>query len=231
MSEWWTYSISDFLLFSPGTYYRLLELYNRAVWPAQLAGLGAGLAIVALLALDEIPRRRVVSGLLALAWGFVAVAFHYERYAQINWAAPWFALAFALEAVLFVLVGIVAGSLRWTPPRGAGFVIGLALVAAAVVGYPLLALLAGRPWSTTEIFGVAPDPTAIATAGALALVRGKVRWLLLVVPLAWCGVTASTLWAMHAPEALVVALAAALAVLVAVFAGARRPSAQEPAAP
>ncbi len=36
MSEWWTYTLSDFLLFSARTYYRLFELYNRDVWPAQL---------------------------------------------------------------------------------------------------------------------------------------------------------------------------------------------------
>ena len=35
MSEWWTYSLSDFLLFSPRTYYRLFELYNLAIWPTQ----------------------------------------------------------------------------------------------------------------------------------------------------------------------------------------------------
>ena len=28
MSEWWTYRLSNFLLFSPRTYYRLFELYN-----------------------------------------------------------------------------------------------------------------------------------------------------------------------------------------------------------
>jgi hypothetical protein len=27
MSEWWSYSLSDFLLFSPRTYYRLFDLY------------------------------------------------------------------------------------------------------------------------------------------------------------------------------------------------------------
>jgi hypothetical protein len=31
MSEWWTYSLWDFLLFSPRTYYRLFELYNLAI--------------------------------------------------------------------------------------------------------------------------------------------------------------------------------------------------------
>ena len=33
MSEWWTYHLSDFLLFAPRTYYRLFELYNAAIWP------------------------------------------------------------------------------------------------------------------------------------------------------------------------------------------------------
>ena len=41
MSEWWTYTLSDFLLFSPRTYYRLFELYNDEIWPAQIAGAGA----------------------------------------------------------------------------------------------------------------------------------------------------------------------------------------------
>ena len=48
-SEWWTYSLRDFLLFSPRTYYRLFELYNAAIWPAQIVALGLGLAVLALL--------------------------------------------------------------------------------------------------------------------------------------------------------------------------------------
>jgi hypothetical protein len=49
MSEWWTYRLTSVLLFSPATYYRLLERYNLAIWPAQLAGMAIGLAFVALL--------------------------------------------------------------------------------------------------------------------------------------------------------------------------------------
>ena len=40
---------SKSLLFSPRTYYRLIELYNLAVWPAQLAGIAIGFAILGLL--------------------------------------------------------------------------------------------------------------------------------------------------------------------------------------
>jgi len=43
MSEWWTYRLSDLLLFSPRTYYRLFELYNAAIWPAQVLAVVIGL--------------------------------------------------------------------------------------------------------------------------------------------------------------------------------------------
>ena len=45
MSEWWTYRLYDFLLFTPRTYYRLFELYNAAVWPAQIAAIALGLGL------------------------------------------------------------------------------------------------------------------------------------------------------------------------------------------
>ena len=47
MSEWWSYSLSDFLMFSARTYFRQFELLNQALWPLQLAGLGAGLLLAA----------------------------------------------------------------------------------------------------------------------------------------------------------------------------------------
>ena len=49
MSEWWSYRLSSFLLFSPRTYFRLHELYNLDVWPAQLAGFGLGVVLLAVL--------------------------------------------------------------------------------------------------------------------------------------------------------------------------------------
>lgn len=58
MSEWWTYTLSDFLMSSPQTYWRLVERYNLAIWPAQMAGAASGLAIVMLVVRDR--RRDVV---------------------------------------------------------------------------------------------------------------------------------------------------------------------------
>jgi hypothetical protein len=90
----------------------------------------------------------------------------------------------------------------------------------SILGYPMLAPLTGRSWTTAEIFGMAADPTAIASVAVLALFRGRIRWLLLVVPVLWCAIAAATLWAMDAPESLVVVAAALLALWPAV-AGAR----------
>ena len=196
MSEWWTYRLTSFLLFSPRTYHRLFELYNLAIWPAQLAGAAIGLAIVALLIGHRAHRDRLVAGLLALCWLWVAWAFLYQRYAQINWAATWFAAAFAFEALLLAALGVFAGRIKFSPPHGPGVRIAATLIAIVVVGYPLLAPLAGRPWTTAETFGATPDPTAIATVATLALVRGRVRWLLLIIPLLWCAIAGATLWAM-----------------------------------
>ena len=46
MSEWWTYRIASFVLFSPRTYLRLCEIYNDAIWPLQIVTLAGGIALV-----------------------------------------------------------------------------------------------------------------------------------------------------------------------------------------
>ena len=107
MSEWWTYRLSSFLLFSPRTYYRLFELYNRDLAGAARRA-GARHRDLALLfshaaARGKARRRR----LLAACWLWVAWAFLAERYATINWAASYFALAFAIEALLLLWAGVV----------------------------------------------------------------------------------------------------------------------------
>ena len=217
MSEWWTYSLSDFLMFSPQTYWRLVERYNLAIWPAQLASAAGGLAIAALLIGHGRHRDRIVAGLLGACWLWIAWAFHLQRYAQINWAATWFAAAFAAQGLLFVVLGVLAGRLDLQPAPGRRHGIATVIVAIVVLGYPLLAPLSGRAWTTAESFGVTSDPTAIVSVAVLALVHGRRRWLLLAVPLLMCAIAAATLWTMGAPEAAVVAGATLLALLPAAW--------------
>jgi hypothetical protein len=67
----------------------------------------------------------------------------------------------------------------------------------------------GRPWTQADVFGIAPDPTAIATLGILIL-NERIAWWLLPIPLAWCVISAATLWTMGSPDALVPLAAAFL---------------------
>jgi hypothetical protein len=213
MDEWWTYTLSDFLLFSPRTYYRLLERHNEAVWPAHLLTVGLGLGIFILLRRSTSRADRVISAAIALLWAWVAWSFLLQRYATINWAATYFAWLFGLQVLLLVWLGVIRGRLRYRVSRDAAGFLGTTIFGLALGLYPLLGPLAGRPWHEAEVFGVAPDPTVLGTLGLLLLVEGRPRWGLLVIPVLWCAIAGATLWAMGSREALIPPLAA-LAVLV-----------------
>lgn len=214
MSQWWTYSLSDLLMFSAKTYYRLFELYNLAIWPAQLAAGAVGVAILACAARGGAASGRVAAALLAACWLWVAWAYHAERYATINSAAAYFAVGFAIEALLLLWMGTGRGRLALAPARGGAGRAALGLLLFAMLGYPLLAVASGRPWRQMEMFGVAPDPTALATLGLL-LLTARIPWLLLPIPLLWCAISGATLRTMHAPDAWIAPLAALFALLLA----------------
>jgi hypothetical protein len=203
MSEWWTYSLGDLLMFAPRTYWRMGEPHKAALWPAQLAMGLAGVAAAA--ALWRRPASPLPMVVLAAAWIAVGGAFHARRYAQINWAADGFAAAFIVEGLLWLLAAVSAARspaperpAAERPPHAA-----LALWLTALAGYPWLGWLAGRPWTQAEVFGIVPDPTALATLGILLATRAELprtlRLALWIVPVGWCAVGGATLFAMHDP--------------------------------
>lgn len=219
MSEWWTYHLSDFLLFAPRTYYRLFELYNAAIWPGQIVAIGVGIAILVALLTPGRAGGRIVAVLLAAAWLWVAWGYLWTRYATINWAASWFAAGFAVEALLLILVGAVGGGLSLAATTGgrvrrAG--VGIFLFALAI--QPLIGPLLGRPWRQVEFFGVAPDPTVVATLGVLL---AATRWELMVLPLIWCAISGATLWTMGAPDAWIMPVSVAVTLILAAYVGSR----------
>jgi len=196
MSEWWTYSLRDLLLFSPRTYYRLFELYNLDMWPLQLVTVAMGFAVLLLWRHGGATAGRIIAALLALCWLWVAWAYHWQRYATINWVASYFAVAFALQAILLVWLGAVRGKFIQNIPAGKRQHTGLMLIAFALFCYPLLGPVLGRSWLQSEIFGMAPDPTALAMLGTLLLYRARPLWWLYPVPVVWCLISGATLWAM-----------------------------------
>lgn len=214
MSEWWTYSLSDFLLFSPRTYRHLIELYNAQAWPLHLLALAIGIGLVVLQWHRGAHTQRLVALGLAACWGWVGFAFFARHYASINWAASYVAAAFGLQAAMFAIAGGL--SARMQPPNQAP---GVRWSAASLLGFglllqPLIGPLLGRPWTQMEVFGMAPDPTVTLTLGVLATwPLGRLNIALWVIPLLWCATSAATLWTMHDPDAWVMPAVAALALV------------------
>lgn len=213
MPEWWTYSLEDLQSFSLHTYYRLFERYNAAIWPGPILALGIGITVGLLLRRRGDGRRaRLVAGILAACWLWTAIAFHATHYATIHRAAIYFAWAFGLEALLLVTAGVFAG--RFTlERRGAARWLGLALFLFALLVQPLVGMAFGREWRQAEIFGIAPDPTAVGTLGILLLTGARRRWVLMAVPALWCAFSGATLLAMGSPAGWLVIAAAAVALV------------------
>lgn len=211
--EWGRYSLEDFLLFSASTYQRLFELHNAAWWPAQPMAQALGAAIV--WAAWRSPSRcaaRAVWAVLAGAWLTVAWAWHLQRFASVQWAAPWFAAGFALQAAAMLawVLHPACGRQRARPAR-----VRVAMIIAGIslIVWPALPLALGRPTAQVEWFGLMPDPTALLTLAVL-LLRPAPAWLW-PLPLAWCAATGATLWPMQAPHAVLPPLVAVVALVTA----------------
>jgi hypothetical protein len=200
-------------MFSPRTYYRLFELYNSAIWPAQLLAIALGVADLVLLRRTGLCAGRAVAAILAACWLWVAWAYFFLRYDDISLAGRYFAIGFAAEALLIAWVGIVRSRLRFQAPADTARTAGVCIFLYALLVHLLLAPLMGRPWLQAELFGVAPDPTAIGTLGVLVTAQRR-HWELLALPLLWCAVSGATLWTMQSLDAPVLPAAAVLAVLL-----------------
>jgi hypothetical protein len=199
MSEWWTYQLSDFLMFSPEIYWRLVERYNRDVWPLQLLALVSGCVLLWLAAVPRPSAQRITAVVLAAAWLWTGWAFAWQRYATINWAAQYLAIAFGVEAVLLVIAAVFVDNAEQRQPRNPA-VRHVALGAAAfgVLLYPLAGLPFGRPTAQAEVFGLMPDPTALTTLGLLFAGGLRYRGWLAIIPALGFVAGMLTLWTMAA---------------------------------
>lgn len=193
MTEWWTYTIADFLMYSARTYYRLIERFNTTFWPLHLLGLALGIAIL-VSALRRPAWRRGIVLALAISWAFVAVAWFWLRFRGISTGAGWFAAAFGIEAILLAVVATPAAP-AFPERRTMASWIGVALLAVALA-WPLAAIASGRGVRQSEVFALLPDPTALGTIGTLLLLRGRWRRRLMIIPVAWCIISGAMLWAM-----------------------------------
>lgn len=222
MDEWWTYGITDLVLFTPETYFRLFELYHRDWWPMQLACLA--MAVVILLCLWLKPTRgcQLIAILLAASWAWVGWVFLHLRFAPIHWIANWYAVAFFLQALLLFIYGVSRRGIEFETGNTLRAGSGVFVLLGALLAMPATAYLTGRGWMQTELFAMTPDTTVMATLGLLLLTKDRVAVWLVVIPVAWCFITGATLWALEAPEAMILPVCAVLTIALMLLPANRR---------
>jgi len=159
--------------------------------------LALGVLLVVAVTAPSSPAARWAPLALAAAWGWVGWAFLWDRFAEINTVASYLAGAFWVQAAFLVAILWRAG------PESAGSAtlqpMAAALIAAAVLLWPLSAPLTGRSWVQAEYFGMAPEPTALATLGWLLAARLRHKRLLAVIPVVSLVVGLGMLWLLYGP--------------------------------
>lgn len=174
------------LPFTADEFFDVFRRYNEAVWPAPW--LLNALALVAVVfAVRGAPRgRRTTGGILALLWLWAGMVYHAAFFVAINAAALLFAVLFVVEAGLLASATFGRALTFHARPDLRG-VVGGALVAYALVGYPLLGAALGHRYPEAPTFGL-PCPTTIYTFGVLLWAARPVPRALVVVPVLWAAI-------------------------------------------
>ena len=160
------------------------EAYNLDLWPMQI--LAYVLAIVALvLVFRRTPASdRIVTGIMAFLWLWTGIVFFLLYFARVYIPAYAF-------GVIFIIHGILLAADLFTPRlsyayQGGGLaIVGLVLIAYAMVGYPLVGLIVGHRYPQSPPFGIAPCPLTVFTFGLYLLTNRPFPRRYLAVPLYW----------------------------------------------
>jgi len=194
MGELASYHLSDLILFSQSTYFRLFELYNQAVWPVHLLAISFACLIVYAFWKKPAWSGRSIAAILVVSWSWVAVAFLYQRFYQIHVVANVYATGFIVQALLMLWYGVLKNRLIDFSKSKMRIKAGSVLLILSLCVYPLIAVISGRSWMQFEMFALAPDPTALVTVAVFMFFKLPV--ILYVIPVLWLVISAVTLSAM-----------------------------------
>jgi len=164
---------------------------NTAIWPMQLVWYASAAAMIGL----AFWPRRLASQLICLlaAANFVWVGIVYFGVIDssrgtldgvINLAWLWAAI-FILEAILFLVAGLLRRDLVFAPRWNLSGVLGALFMLYALVAYPIIEMLGGYSLRESPLFGLSPCVTVFFAFGLLLWARPPAPKYLLLLPLAW----------------------------------------------
>lgn len=181
--------------------FALIAQYNAAIWPAQIvACLLAGLVLVHAARPFGAWADRLAGAALAAFWLWTGFAFQIAHMAAIDFAAPFVALAFLLQGLLFAWTAARRSRVAFRFRRDATGWLGLALAFYGLAGHSLVLWVSGHGWPHTPLVGVTPGPTTLFTLGMLLLMAGRTPFRLAAIPLLWSLAAGVAAWWLRIPE-------------------------------
>ena len=191
------FSLLDMTPYDQRSWFNLVAGYLQAIWPFNLLALLFSLAVPALmfkykaLNISESVSLRLVLAMLGLAWLWCGAVFHWQFFANLNWAAPWFGWVFIVEGGLLVLTALLLKQSAWIPLFSARSILAIVLLIAGIIVYPLSGLLEGRTWIQLEWFPLLPASVTLVTFAVLMMLNTRWRHALVIIPLLWGIVSAA----------------------------------------
>ena len=191
-------------------FFAVFRAYNEAVGPAPVLLTLLGFVALGLVLLRLRLSGSLICGILALLWAWTGVVYHLVFFRAINAMAPLFAVAFVVQALMFLWYGVAQRRLqfKWTSDLRGVFAAVLGVY--ALVAYPAVALaLRGDPLEVAG-FGL-PCPTTIFTVGMLGLLKPGSPRRLFIIPVLWALFGFQAKWLLGVYEDLVLGVALAAA--------------------
>lgn len=161
--------------------FQILASYNEMIYPLQYVAYALGILVVILAFIKSILSSRIISGILALMWFFVAAVFGLPYAIEGMTVAIITAVIFFIQAGFFVLQ-IFKPRLHFGTYSKTFTIIGMLFVLGAMVGYLIIGRIVGHTYPRYLPFGLAPCPLTVFTLSIYMFTSKKVPIWLLVLP-------------------------------------------------
>jgi hypothetical protein len=169
---------------TPRNLFLIFERGNTAIWPMQLVWYASAVVMVGLALWQGRRASQLICLLAAVVFTWVGIVYFGVFDNRMHLAWVW-AATFILEAILYLVAGIVRRDLVFAPRWNLSGVLGAVVMSVGLVGFPLVEVFSGYPLHALTMFGLSPCTTVIFFFGLLLWARPPAPKYLLLPP--WHG--------------------------------------------
>lgn len=171
--------------FTNEQFLQIFKEYNRAVEPAQLVAYLLAVGIILLAYIGRNKTSKAAIYILAVYWAWTGIAYHMIFFSKINQAAYIFGILFVLQAIILLIFAIRKEELTFVFRPTFQAIVGIIFMLFALIAYPSLSYSFGHRYPEMPVFGIAPCPLVIFTFGIFLVIKERVSFWVMLIPLLW----------------------------------------------